>query len=226
MSGSRNAIGQGAGRAVPGEYAVEQGRDAKRRGTPGSEEAGNSAGAKGEQHAAAERDDEQRENRELAGGGGMRGVGGFDAGDDFPEIGHVSRSFAMTRLPVLLLGMTVAICGPGMALLAGSAFLFLPVCLAVFCVVFRQRGQLRGTSAEPPLYLLPSCLALCGTAVASLLSGNGFGGLLAAAMALGLCAAAAGTWLAVMAARTGKTFRWSLAAVFGLKGRRSRSFAG
>lgn len=221
MSGSRDAIGQGAGSTVPGEQAGDEGRDAERHETPGSEKAHDSAGAKSEQHTAAEGDGGQQENQELTGGSDMRGVGGFDAGNDFPEIVHVSRSFAMMGLLVLLLGITVAICGPGMALLAGSAFLFLPGCLAVFYVVFRRWSN----RAEPPLDLLSSCLALYGTAVAFLLSGNAFGGLLAAAMALGLCGAAAGIWLAVMSARTGNTFRQSLAAVFHAKGRRSRSFA-
>ena len=44
-------------------------------------------------------------------------------------------------------------------------------------------------------------------------------------MALGLCGAVAGTWLAMLVVRTGKTFPQSLAVVFDLKGHRPRSFA-
>lgn len=124
-------------------------------------------------------------------------------------------------LLVLFLGIAAAVCGPGLALLVGVAFMFWPISLAIFYFVVRRQGN----RPALPLDMLPAGLALYGTATAFLVSGNAFAGLLTAGMALGLCGAVAGTWLAMLAARTGKTFRQSLAAVFDPKGSRSRSFA-
>ncbi len=62
-------------------------------------------------------------------------------------------------------------------------------------------------------------LPVLGSAVAVLLSGSASAALLTAGGALCLCGAAAGVWLAVLAARTGMTPRQSLAAAFGPEGR-------
>ncbi len=64
-------------------------------------------------------------------------------------------------------------------------------------------------------------LPVLGSAAAVLLSGSASAALLTAAGALCLCGAAAGAGLAVLAARTGKTLRQSLAAAFGPEGRHS-----
>ncbi len=203
---------------LPGEQTVNKGPDAENR--------------KGDADSTADMMREQRDTAEKAGAGKheddesggvvrMRGAGGFDAIGDFPEVIHVSRSLGMVSLLMLLLGITVAVCGPGMALLAGGAFTFFPISLAVLYVVVRQRSNRPG----PPLDMLPAGLALYGTALALLLSGNAFAGLLTAGMALGLCGAVAGTWLALLTVRTGMTLRQSLEAVFGLKGRHSGSLA-
>ncbi len=86
-----------------------------------------------------------------------------------------------------------------------------------------ERIDLRSWERRGGMDMTQAVLALL--ALALLMSGNAFGALLIAGVAVGLCGAVAGTWLAMLAARTSRTFRQALAAVFDPKGSRLRSFA-
>ncbi len=144
------------------------------------------------------------------GGGGDAGTGAGGA-----EIAHVSRSLMQATVPVLILVAATVVCGPVVAPFAGLVCLLWPVFVTIFHVLFRFRSNRLGA----PMDMTQAVLALLAAAPALLLSGHAAPGLLVTGFALAFCGAAAGAWLAVLAARTGMTLRQSLAAVFGLKGR-------
>ncbi len=224
MSGSKDAIEQGRGSAAPDIQAGKKEDNAesaeKTTAYPGiALETG---------HRQQDEPDRKRRNNE----GGEKangdeaernGNGGVDGCIEAacPEIVHVSRSLMQAGLLVVLLAMTAATCGPVALWFAGFAFVSLAVFLTVFYVAYRRWGNHSGVVMD----MTQTVLALLVTALALLVSGNVFGGLLIAGVAVGLCGAVAGTWLAMLAARTSRTFRQALAAVFDPKGSRSWSLA-
>lgn len=222
MSGSRDALEQGCRRTSLDQQVEDKENDAQSREKTTADLGVAIRSGRGEQNNSGQNeggDKADREKLERVVGGD--GEGFVETATDFPEVVHVSRSFVLASLLTLVLGVAVVVCGPGMALLAGGAFMQWMVLLTIFYVVFRFWGNGLGVAMDTTQALL----ALLVTALALLLSGNAVAGLLTAGFALGLCGAAAGIWLAVLAARTGMTFRQSLAAVFDLKGRRLRSLA-
>ncbi len=86
-----------------------------------------------------------------------------------------------------------------------------------------ERIGLRSWERRGGMDMTQAVLALLVTALALLMSGNAFGALLITGVAVGHCGA--GTWLAMLAARTGRTFRQSPAAVVDPKSSRSWSLA-
>ena len=225
MSGSRDAIEHRRGRTafdIQAEKKQDDGENAEK--TAADSAVAIETGRREQNGPDQNRHNEggekpNRDKTECVGDGGVDGC--IETATDFPEIVHVSRSLMQASLLVLLLGASVAFCGPVAVSFAGVAFLSWAVFLTVFYVVFRCWGNHLGV----PTDMTQTILALLVTALALLVSGNAVTGLLIAGIALGLCGAVAGTWLAVLAARTGKTLRQSLAAVFDLKGHLPRSFA-
>ena len=224
MSGSRDAIQQGRRSAAPDILAEKKENNAesaeKTTADPGiALETGH---REQDEPDRKRRDNEggekaNRDEAECVGNGGVDGC--IEAAADCPEIVHVSRSLMQASLLVVLLAMTAAVCGPVALWFAGFACLSLTVFLTVFYVAFRRNHSGGGMDMTQAL------LALLVTALALLMSGNAFGALLITSVAVGLCGAVAGTWLALLGARTGRTFRQVLAAVFDPKGSRSWSLA-